>query len=111
MGIKERKERDFKRREEEVIRISYQLLKEMEPQQMTMELIAEKLEISSGTIYKHFKSKDEIYAILMLRRGDKFDDRLDEILREGNCGLHELIRAYLGYCFDDLADYRIIKSC
>lgn len=111
MGVKERKERDFKKREEQIIETSYQLLTKLEPQQMTMELIAKKTEIGCGTIYKHFKSKDEIYAIIMLRRRAKFDDLLSEILKGENCGLSTLIRTYLEFCFNDISDYRVYKNC
>ena len=111
MGVKERKARAFKKREEEILKTSHQLLKEMDPPQMTMQLIAEETEIGCGTIYKHFKSKDEIYATFMFRRREKFDSLLDSISNGGICSLNQLIHAYFEYCFTDLSDYRVYKSC
>ena len=82
MGVKERKARDFKRREEEILAAAYELLTDLEPIQMTMEMIAEKAEIGRGTIYKHFKSKDDIYVHLILRRREQYIVKLNEIAKD-----------------------------
>ena len=53
MGVKERKAREFQRREADILDAAYHLLTTMEPMQMTMEMVAEQAEIGRGTIYKH----------------------------------------------------------
>ncbi len=113
MGVKERKAREFKRREEEILETAYLLLTEMEPGKMTMEMIATKAEIGRGTIYKHFKSKDEIYASLILRRREKYMDRLREFKKEekGNQYEQQLIRSYMEYCLDDPEAFKVHKRC
>ncbi len=111
MGVKERKEREFKRREEEILETAHQLLCNMEPQKMTMELIAEKAEIGRGTLYKHFKSKDEIYAHLMLRRRKKFIQRLKDINQEEEEKILKLVRSYMEYCLIDPQDFAVHKRC
>ncbi len=111
MGVKERKAREFKRREEDILSTAYHLLTEMEPAQMTMELIAEKAEIGRGTIYKHFKSKDEIYARLILNRRDQFIKSLHQIDEEGVGRIPRLMRSYMEYCLEDKQAYAVHKRC
>jgi AcrR family transcriptional regulator len=113
MGVKERKAREFKRREEEILENAYQLLVEMEPGKMTMEMIANKAEIGRGTIYKHFKSKDEIYASLILRRREKYIDKLREFKADEDDAPYEqkLIRSYMEYCLDDPEAFKAHKRC
>ena len=111
MGVKERKEREFKRREEDILVSAYDLLSQMEPGQMTMEQIAEQAEIGRGTIYKHFKSKDEIYARLIFERRKKFIRRLEKIEVEGIERIPRLLRSYLEYCLEDKQAYAVHKKC
>jgi AcrR family transcriptional regulator len=66
MGVTERKEREFKRREEEILSAALALFKGDDWQSVTVEQIADRAEIGKGTIYKHFASKDEIYARLVM---------------------------------------------
>ena len=70
MGIAERKAREFKRREEEILQASYDLFLEKGIENVTIEMIANEAEIGKGTIYKHFKSKHEILAWLFLQHAD-----------------------------------------
>lgn len=64
MGIQERREREFMRREREILDAALGLFRTDDWQAVTVEQIAEKAEIGKGTVYKHFQSKDEIYARL-----------------------------------------------
>jgi AcrR family transcriptional regulator len=64
MGIQERKEREFHRREREILDAALNLFGRADWQAVTVEQIAERAEIGKGTVYKHFASKDEIYARL-----------------------------------------------
>src|SRR4051812_11157804 len=67
MGVQERKAREFNRREQEILAAALQLFRRDEWQTVTVEQIAQQAEIGKGTVYKHFASKDEIYARLALR--------------------------------------------
>jgi AcrR family transcriptional regulator len=64
MGIQERKQREFLRREREILDAALGLFNTDDWQAVTVEQIAERAEIGKGTVYKHFESKDEIYARL-----------------------------------------------
>lgn len=66
MTILDRKEREFKRREEDILAAALSLFDRDDWQSVTIDEIAAKAEIGKGTIYKHFESKDQIYAKLVL---------------------------------------------
>lgn len=66
MGIQDRKERDFRRREQEILAAALKLSQSDQWQSVTIEEIAQAAEIGKGTVYKHFASKDEIYAVLAM---------------------------------------------
>jgi AcrR family transcriptional regulator len=66
MGVQDRKERDFKRREQEILAAALKLSQSDQWQAVTIEQIAQAAEIGKGTVYKHFATKEEIYAVLAL---------------------------------------------
>jgi AcrR family transcriptional regulator len=88
VGVQERKEREFQRRQEDILRAAITLFKDDDWQSVTVEQIADRAEIGKGTIYKHFASKDEIYARLVLdhqkvsiEKLRRIDPKLDVIQR------------------------------
>ena len=66
MGIAERKEREFKRREREILQAALRLFDQDDWQLVTIERIAQESEIGKGTVYLHFASKEDIYGRLAL---------------------------------------------
>ncbi len=64
MKKQSRKEREFQRREEEILEISLELFKKLGVDKVTVEKIAAEVGIAKGTIYKHFSTKEEIFATL-----------------------------------------------
>jgi len=66
MTVLDRKEREFKQREDEILTAALSLFNRDDWQTVTIDQIAAKTEIGKGTIYKHFESKDQIYAKLVV---------------------------------------------
>ncbi|MBI2387661.1 MAG: TetR/AcrR family transcriptional regulator [Elusimicrobia bacterium] len=66
MTVLERKEREFQQREEAILAAALSLFNRDDWQTVTIDQIAAKAEIGKGTIYKHFESKDQIYAKLVV---------------------------------------------
>ena len=113
MGVQERRAREFVRREGEILRAALRLFRDEEWETVTVEQIAQRAEIGKGTVYKHFASKDEIYARLaldfqreILERARKVDpslsvaERFRAILRtawDAHLAREELHRVLL-YC-------------
>jgi len=61
MGINERKERDKLRRREEILSAAEKLFFTKGIENTTMDDVAEEAELSKGTLYLYFKSKEEIH--------------------------------------------------
>lgn len=66
MSVQDRRAREFSRRESEILAAALSLFSRDDWEFVTVEQIAQKAEVGKGTIYKHFESKDEIYARLAL---------------------------------------------
>jgi AcrR family transcriptional regulator len=61
MGISERKEREKQRRREEILDAAENVFFSKGIEKSTMDDIAEKAELSKGTLYIYFKSKEDIH--------------------------------------------------
>ena len=61
-----RKEREFQRREEEILKSAVRLFEGEDWEQVTVAQIAQEADIGKGTVYKHFSSKEDIYARVAL---------------------------------------------
>ncbi|MEO8201617.1 MAG: TetR/AcrR family transcriptional regulator [Gemmatimonadota bacterium] len=113
MGIPERKEREFLRREQEILDVALALFRRDDWQSVTMEEIAQSAEIGKGTVYKHFPSKEDIYARLAL----DFNSRLLERLRGINPEmgvldrLRAIIRAFWEFHLQSQDYHRLVQYC
>jgi AcrR family transcriptional regulator len=67
MTKSDRKQREFQRREQEIVDTALRLFKQGDLHAVTIEQIAEATDIGKGTVYKHFKSKDEIFARIIIQ--------------------------------------------
>jgi AcrR family transcriptional regulator len=79
MGIQERKEREFKRREKEILQAALRLFDGDDWQLVTIERIAQEAEIGKGTVYLHFPSKEDIYGRLAVDFGRQLLAKLQKI--------------------------------
>ncbi|MGD2035318.1 MAG: TetR/AcrR family transcriptional regulator [Bacteroidales bacterium] len=61
MGITERKEREKQRRRQEILRAAEKVFFTKGIDHSTMDDVAEEAELSKGTLYLYFKSKEEIH--------------------------------------------------
>ncbi len=61
-----RKVQEFRQREANILDAALELFMEHGEDRVTVEMIADHVGIGKGTIYKHFRSKSEIYLRLML---------------------------------------------
>lgn len=113
MGVAERKARDFQRREEEILSAALSLFGRRDWQSVTMDDIAEAAEIGKGTIYKHFTSKDEVCARLVLEhsrgllaRIEGVDRALPPVERIG-----AMVRAFWNHSMGSPALLRLAEYC
>ena len=94
-----RKVREFRRREQEILDTALKLFLEQGEDSVTVEMIADAVGIGKGTIYKHFKSKAEIYLRLML----DYERDLNELLHSADVDRDKeaLSRAYFEFRMRD----------
>jgi len=113
MGVQERKAREFQRRENEILDAAFSLFCENQLDTVTMEMIAERAEIGRGTTYKHFKSKDEIYAHLIIKRDHAFIERLKTIPPDSKAlnQLQQLIRMFFEEGVKNPEAYKVYRRC
>jgi TetR/AcrR family transcriptional regulator len=67
MGILERKEREKEQRREEILQAAQSVFFEKGLQTAIMDEIAETAELSKGTLYLYYKSKEDLYLAVLLR--------------------------------------------
>jgi TetR/AcrR family transcriptional regulator len=67
MGIVERKEREKEHRKEEILDAAQKVFFEKGLAVATMDEIAEAAELSKGTLYLYYKSKEDLYLGVMMR--------------------------------------------
>lgn len=65
MGTHERKEREKELRRDEIVRAATKVFFEKGLQNATMDEIADLAELSKGTIYLYYKSKEDLYLAVM----------------------------------------------
>ncbi|MBN2275968.1 MAG: TetR/AcrR family transcriptional regulator [Bacteroidales bacterium] len=67
MGITERKEREKEQRRNDILDAAERVFFKKGLEQATMDDIANKAELSKGTLYLYFKSKEELYFAIGIR--------------------------------------------
>ncbi len=91
MGTAERKQREKLRRQEAIIDAAEQVILERGFEAATMDEIAEKAELSKGTLYLYFKNKTALYLAICLKGSQKLNSRFVKVLSLDKTGI-ELIR-------------------
>lgn len=113
MGIEDRKQREFNRREQDILEAAFDLFAEKGIENVTIEMIAQAAEIGKGTIYKHFSSKHDIYARLILDRGK--DLYLEAAAIDPNLPVLEKLRMvfalYVNLFFQDQKAMAVFNQC
>jgi AcrR family transcriptional regulator len=97
------KAREFRQREQAILDCALQLFIELGEDKVTVEMIADKVGIGKGTIYKHFETKNEIYLLLMIRYEEELADmfrRLDALADK-----EALMREYFRFRVQDPDKY------
>ncbi|WP_028324143.1 TetR/AcrR family transcriptional regulator [Desulfatirhabdium butyrativorans] len=100
MGITERKERERERRRQQILIAARRVFSSRGYTRSTMEDIAKEAELSPGTIYLYFKSKDELYASLSVRILQYLNIRLKHITNQKDIEPDRYIEALKEAMFD-----------
>lgn len=107
-----RREREKRERRETIINAAKELFYEKGFQVTTMEDIAAAAELSKGTLYLYFGSKDELYITIILEGFQIIGDRLEEI-RGRDMDLIEkgksMFMAFIEFCMANREYFRITQ--
>jgi TetR/AcrR family transcriptional regulator len=83
MGIPERKEREKESRREEILNAAQKVFFEKGLQLSTMDEIAEAAELSKGTLYLYYRSKEDLYLAVMVRGMGLLADMFQHTISRG----------------------------
>ncbi len=78
MGIIERKEREKEHRKEEILDAAQKVFFEKGLSASTMDEIAEAAELSKGTLYLYYKSKEDLYLGVLMRGMEVLHDMFEQ---------------------------------
>ena len=108
-----KKQAEFARREQEILKAALSLFEGPHWEQVTVEQISKKAEIGKGTVYKHFASKEEIYAYITLAFTEKLFATFEEATNQNSvldC-LKDIIRIAFDTFLANPAQARVSFYC
>lgn len=113
MGLEERRRREKEQRRSVILNAARKLFFEKGFKYVTVDNIAKKSELSKGSIYLYFSSKEEIYTHILFRDIEKFN-RKSAHLFENSKSATELILEfaciYIDFFMNDRELFRIMMT-
>jgi len=100
MGIIERREREKKQRQDAIIDAAEKVFFSKGVDTATMDDVAEAAELSKGTLYLYFKSKEELYLAITKRALEILTDMFSEATKKQERGIDKVQaigRAYITF--------------
>ncbi|HNS54388.1 MAG: TetR/AcrR family transcriptional regulator [Syntrophobacterales bacterium] len=113
MGSERRREREKEQRRNAILRSARKEFFEKGFRAVTVDSIARRSELSKGAIYLYFKSKEEIYAQILLRDIDKFHEKVESLLdpsRSASDNLRRYAEVYAAFFISDRELFRIFMN-
>jgi len=111
--VQTRKEREFLKRGEEILETAKSLFKKQNPSLVSMDMIAQEVGIGRGTLYLHYKGKDELMLRIVLNRHKELLAELEKIdlTLAGEDLARKTVRVYLEHNINSPEDYLMQKKC
>ena len=91
MSISERKEREKLKRREDILDAAAKIFFSKGIHNSTMDDVAAEAELSKGTLYLYFKSKEEIHWEITQRHFKKVSSRMEEAMDDNNTAIENLL--------------------
>jgi AcrR family transcriptional regulator len=113
LGLEERRKRERENRRNTILKAARKLFFEKGFKLVTVESIARRAELSKGSIYLHYNSKEEIYTQILLSDIDKFHKRFADLLQNPTSASEALIRfaeIYIDFFLNDRELFRILMT-
>ncbi|MBL0713662.1 MAG: TetR/AcrR family transcriptional regulator [Desulfosarcina sp.] len=114
MGIPQRRAREKARRRQQIMIAARRVLIEKGYRNATMDNVAREAELSAGTLYLYFKSKEDLYAALSVRILQYILIRMEHITKKENGSSEERLESLKNalldaYDFDPLILINMFK--
>jgi len=111
----ERRAREKAQRRQEILNAARQEFFERGFHRPTVDDVATRAEVSKGTIYLYFASKEDLLAHLLLEGLDLLVEEMDAVCgpepaQAVECTLQALARAYLRFCQSNRSYFRLIMA-
>jgi TetR/AcrR family transcriptional regulator len=97
MGITERKEREKEHRKEEILDAAQKVFFEKGLAIATMDEIADTAELSKGTLYLYYKSKEDMYLGVMMRGMEELHSEFERIGLSDLTTVQKLVQLGVAY--------------
>jgi AcrR family transcriptional regulator len=113
LGLEERRKRERENRRNAILKAARKLFFDKGFKQVTVESIARRAELSKGSIYLYYNSKEEIYTQILLSDIDKFHDRFTGILIDpasASDALNRYAEIYVEFFLNDRELFRILMT-
>ncbi|MGD0274874.1 MAG: TetR/AcrR family transcriptional regulator [Syntrophales bacterium] len=113
MGLEERRKRERENRRNAILKAARKLFFEKGFRIVTVDSIAKRAELSKGSIYLYFNSKEEIYTHILLNDIDKFHKNLTQLFkndRPAGEALIDLASIYVDFFLSDRELFRILMT-
>ena len=107
MGIAERKERERQQRREEIIKAAEEIFFSRGTESATMDEVAERAELSKGTLYLYFKSKEDFGLELI----DYFAPHFSKLAQKHLRSAEKLYLKKISLFFDEFQSFFEAQSC
>ncbi len=111
MGVAERKEREKIQRRNSIIDAAEKIFFKEGIDQASMDQVAQEAELSKGTLYLYFKSKDELYRAIILRGFIILKRKLKEAALPQESGFQNvkaISEAYIRFSYEHLGYFNAI---
>jgi AcrR family transcriptional regulator len=113
VGLEERRKREKGNRKNAILKAARKLFFDKGFKNVTVESIAKKAELSKGSVYLYFKSKEDIYTQILLSDIDKFHKVIANLRQEGQSSstmLMGLANIYADFFINDRELFRIMMN-
>lgn len=113
MGLQERRKREKENRRNAILKAARKLFFEKGFKQVTVESIAKKAELSKGSIYLYYNSKEEIYTQILLMDIEKFHERFVGLIENPTSAreaLGRFVETYTEFFLNDRELFRILMT-
>jgi len=113
LGLEERRKRERENRKNVILKAARKLFLEKGFKTVTVESIARKAELSKGSIYLYYNSKEEIYTQILLSDIDKFHNHIADLLQNPSNASEALVRLadiYVDFFLNERELFRILMT-